>query len=136
MERREGTFGTATLGHNSDLHTALGACMQPSDRIRDILPLPVLAPGADSLDRWQGLSRGSRQRQGKRLWQQQLVGESIRALNWLGGVPDGAGPPMEAQRRCLQTIEAEVPRDAPPADYSEHEALRALLLCDARYQKW
>ena len=99
---------------------------------RELFPLPFLPvePTAGFV------SRGVRQRIGRRRHETRRVNDVVQTLNWMSG-GSSASPPAEssaAQRQCLDRIQDAVRRTAcVETPMQPHEAARALLRSKAGY---
>ena len=129
---------TAPQGGSVFSHFGIEVCAG-KERHGDIFPLP--APEVESFG-GKGLSRGVRQRIGRRIQHQQAAHQAIAALNSLSGATgtgwgettfdaDRASP---AQRAVMNRVfEACNDRFISPSAGSNEAALRALLGADSQY---
>ena len=100
---------------------------------RYFLPLPYFKGG--EVDLGASLSRGVRQRLGRRRAVDERANETIWALNALGGL-DGvecSNPGGELQRSSVNYVRGRVFDEAPPQASRAQEALLELLRSDSRY---
>ena len=102
-------------------------------RQRDLFPLPRIQGGEVPLG---PVSRGVKQRLGRRAWVDKRSDEVVWALNELGGVGASApsGPGGEHTQAALSLVREAVAAAPLPAERpAPQEALSALLRTDTRY---